>query len=279
MFDVLISIIINLISSPIAFIAGIIYKKILVPIGKYQNVLLKILPFNLQSEDKIVLTYGYVLPETTSNYMIEEGDLIALFTAKELISSHYSEQNFLLQDSITIANDLSSYKNIFSLSGPKWNKITEYYLGQIGSPATFSKKPKGVAVKTSRMHEPLIYETLRKEGQLATTCYGIIIGGRLNVNDTTEKNILICSGRTTLSTNGCLLFLRQLSRKSDFYEELKKRGLFKAQKKWGILLKVESQFMPKIDINRPLRSNDVKIQIVNVYLEEDFLQPYEYSYQ
>ena len=272
-------IIINLISAPLIFFGGILFNKTLGQrIRRHMNTLRNLMHFRLKGEDKILVTFGYVIPEASTNYVIEQGDVTALLSAKDLIISFCPEQQLELRDSISVKDNFASQRNIFSLSGPKWNKVSEHYLGQLGSPATFCRNPKGVMVNTSRMSEPIIYKTVRKDHELAQTCYGLIVSGRLNHDTKEEQNIVICAGKTTLSTNGSLLFLRQLSRKSDAYQELRKRGILKSLNKWGLLLKVDRQFASSRGIIRPLQPNDVNIQIVNVFLEEDFVPPYEYDY-
>ena len=272
-------IVINLISAIIIFFLGIIYSKIISKkIREHFNVMRKIFPFQLKKNNRLVLTFGYVKPEKITNYSVEQGDLTALLSLKDLIELYDSNCKIEICDSISIKDNFNLYKNLFILSGPKWNKITEYFIGRLGSPITFNKNPAGLLVKTARMNKGIIHETIRREGEIADECYGVVIGGKIKNNISEEQNIMICAGRTTLSTNGSLLFLRQIMNKKDEYKELEKRGLMKSLKKWGILLKVNRKFSDKTRIVRPLQSNDVSIEIISLFLEEDFLKPYEYRY-
>ena len=176
-------IIVNLISAFIIFCLGIIYSKTLGKrIREHFNIMRKIFPFQLKKDNNLVLTFGYVKPEKVKNYSIEQGDVTALLSSKDLIELYDSNCKIDICDSISIKDNFNSYKNLFILSGPKWNKITEYFIGRIGSPITFNKNPVGLLVKTARMNKEIIYETIRREGELADECYGIVIGGKINNN-------------------------------------------------------------------------------------------------
>ena len=243
------------------------------------NKLRSILPFDFSNHKTIMLTYAYISPTTTSTaYVVEQGDLMALIKAYDIaITMIEKDKRIHILDGYSIENSYTTFPNIFSISGPKWNPITKILLGQLGAPIEFFKNSstdKGILVKTSKMQTGTSYKC-EKTGteKLPKICYGVIFAGEIENNDGSKQNILICAGSSTLSTNGCLLFLSQLSNSKFKVKQIKNKGIFK-QKKWGILLKIENNTR-RNRISSPLHTNDVTISVEKTFFQDDFLFKYE----
>lgn len=233
-----------------------------------------ILPFDLSKNKHIVLTYGSIPPKNTlSTHTVEQGDLIALLKAHDIVQLIGKEKSLLVHDALSISSSYELHTNIFSISGPKFNRVTRILLGRIGAPITFVKSPaKGINVKTSKMKQKVFFKCVRDETKLPKICFGVILAGEVENNDGSKQEVLICAGSSTLSTNGCLLYLSQLSKSKIKVKQEKRKGLFK-QKKWGLLLRIENR--KSVDtIHTPLHSNDVSIEIEKVFIQDDFLPSY-----
>lgn len=275
---ILISLLINIVSAPIVFWLGRGYQRKISPsISRRLNVLRSLLPFELQHEP-LVITYGYVMPRNKGDlFSVEQGDLIALLKAYQLVTTFCGSQQIQILDSFSLRSSIDLHKNIFTLSGPKWNPVTDYYLGRLGSPAQFSSNPRGIRVQTPAMNSPVFYRTEREDGKMASDCYGLILSGSIQ-EDGRWHNVLICAGRTTLSTNACLLYLNTLACSSASLKELKHHGI-SSEKKWGVLLKVRNNRPQSNMIEGPLHEGDVDVSVVQTFLPDDFHSPYVHDYQ
>src|SRR5437879_4459989 len=90
---ILLGLLINIASAPIVFLLGRGYQRKISPsIARRLNVLRSLLPFELQDES-LVITYGYVMPRNKGDlYSVEQGDLIALLKAYQLVTTFCRSQ-------------------------------------------------------------------------------------------------------------------------------------------------------------------------------------------
>jgi hypothetical protein len=271
---ILIGIILGIIASVIANIIGFYTgNRIYTFLKARMHELRSILPFDFTKNKPIVLAYGSIPPtDITNTHTVEQGDLIALLKAYEIAAMIGKDKSLLVYDGLSIYSSYELHANIFTISGPKWNPVTRILLGRLGAPITFTKTPKGIIVKTTKMKKEHFYECKKEEAKLQKICYGVILAGEVENNSGTKQNVLICSGASTLSTNGCLLFLSQLSKSQIKVKQVQSMGLFR-QKKWGLLVKIKNN--KSVDsIHSPLHENDVSITIEKIFFQKDFLPSY-----
>ena len=266
----------GIISNLIVLFIGIIFgSKIENILRERKNYFYKLLPFDFTKNKPIIITFGYVSHNLNSkNYSIEQGDLIALLSCFKILTPIGKKNELFFKESINIINDLNLHTNIFTISGPKWNPVTRYFLGEIGAPVKFHKNPKGIYVKTALMARRKFYQIDKEEGKLPKTCYGVIFSSKFKDSYNQDYNVFICAGASTLSTNGCILFLNLLSKSKEMFNDIEKKGISKDEK-WGLLLQVNTK---QIDsISDVLQEKDVSIKIKKVFNKNDFLQPYTYE--
>ena len=270
------SILANVITAPGVFLLGRLYSRRLEPkIARRFHVLRSIMPFDFSSPVPLAVVYGIVPPSMERSFAVEQGDLQALIKAQQLLSQLYEPDRFHYQDGRSILQNLDHERNIFCLSGPRWNPVTAHFLGQLGSPARFVGTPAQIAVQTPEMNAPNSFETTRQPGQLATVCHGLILSGVHVMPNGAKQHVLMCAGRSTLSTSACISFLQQISRTPALVKDLHKRGI-RGDKKWGLIIRVE-RAAPEA-LMEPFHEIDMDIKIVRYFAETDFAQPYRFQY-
>ena len=264
---------INIISAPIIFIFGIIFtKKIFPSINERFNPLAKyIAPKNPGGGKNICVIHGYARTKSQQKDIayIQEGDLGALLASSKLLSSSFDEKKITFKDGIEKNDCGEEYDTVICVSGPKWNKCTEHYIGAVGSPVSFLKNPKCVSAQTSKMNTPNIYQTETNDDGTINTCYGFVVYSELSNENYEKKNILICCGRSTHSTYASLSVLTQIKNRSGVYRTLKSRGIFQSKGAWGVLFKITK---------KETENTPYKIDIMQVFLRDEFLDPYIYEY-
>ena len=267
---------INLVSAVILFFLGILFNSKITPlINRQINPLRAFFYSNSKSQlNQSVVVHGYVRSEN-DRYFIEQGDLQALMQMEYIVSELCSSDKIIIKDGIHKSNDFHNVQNLFSISGPKWNKYTENLIGLLGSPVTFKKTQKQILVRTSRMESPVIYSTKLNAENKIEVCYGFLIYSKLQVSSGNQINVLVACGRTTFSTNASALLLKHISKRVGVYKELKGRGLFTSSTKWGVLFKVSLDHKNKSKI---FSGNEINFEIVQVFSEDDFLDSYTYEY-
>jgi hypothetical protein len=202
----------------IAFITYIA-NKYLVPIFQRRlNPIKSIIPFDA-SPKKLNLCYGLIPPGTTGrSYTAEEGDLAAIYMIYDIFSSLYTRKKIHIQNHKSAESNLDNIDNISSLSGPKWNKVTERLIGEIGSPVFFSKSKNGIILKKKKRRKKA-YQTYTNPLSLSRKGFGYVRSylstslGYISFNiQKEEKKLNADTNPLLLTRKGCRIILSFLSR-------------------------------------------------------------------
>jgi hypothetical protein len=275
----LVDIVIALIVSFISFVTGIFYhSKIADKISRQRRIFLKILPFATGKDSRIILTYGFIAPQNNSDiFLLQQGDFSAIIKAREIINNifHVSKQDFMI--STDIFSHLLNYENIFSISGPKWNPVTAKIMGDLGCPVEFVPDKRMVRVTNKTTMKKIEYESQKADDELATECYGIILSGNIERSGFTKQRVIVCAGRTTLSTYSSISYLNYLRHSKSEVRKLVKIGI-NGNDNWCILIRAKRS--PQVDKgkNMPLHDVDITFDVVQIFHQDDFLSPYQISY-
>lgn len=237
------------------------------------------IPFDYKLRE-INLCYGLIPPGTTGrSYVAEEGDLAAIYMIFDILAFLFKRENIRVQSHIAAREDFDNIQNLVSISGPKWNHVTEMMIGQLGSPIYFSNSRDGIIYK-DKSKKTMEYLSIRKPPHLARKCYGLILSGALSRSDGTKQRVMICAGNTTLSMFGIAAYLKKLSYTRSFTKDLKKQGI-RRDKKWGLLLEVTNNMPPGREglVWLPMNPGIVRTRVIRYIKEEEFHQPYIYDYE
>ena len=268
----------SVIANFVFFFLGIFFKTYIYPIyKKYTNPLRNILPFG-SNPSKIDVAYGLIQPSYSKQiFTVEEGDMLIIQGINNILSTIYSKKSIRINSYLAIEHNLEAVQNIVTLSGPKWNRITEHFIGQLGSPVRFGKAYDldGLVIVDDKNQIIDSFESKRTPSTLAQKCYGFIIAGKVRRSDGLFQNVLICAGNSTLSSYGTILLLRNLL--NDRKESKKIKKSLSAKKiPWGIIIEVSnSQIAEK---HFPLDPSYVKLKPIKFLIESDFLPMFDYKY-
>jgi len=171
------------------------------------------------------------------------------------------------------ANSASTPKgNVISIGGPKWNKVTEKFIGAIGSPLYFRPGCVGVIERRKlhnheNCHAPSI-ET-RSPGRQTICDYGVILCARSGYLDSGIPCALVLAG---YSTYGVLIAAEYLvSCSPTDIRKLKKR--LSGDRRFGFLIKGTAEVAPHGQVVSITHK-----ELVADIPEREFLEPYEYQY-
>lgn len=170
-------IITNLIASVIFAILGAVsYRYAYLPCKRRMNVLSRLSPLDF-SKHPVYLCYGLISPgETSKHYTVEQGDLSAITLSYQVLAENYTGERVRLQNCMVTEPSLNEVSNLLSISGPRWNNVTERYMKQLGSPLQVSNNRRAVILRRSNASEQVFPNTYRSSGD-PDVCYGIILGG------------------------------------------------------------------------------------------------------
>ena len=271
-------IILGLVIAVAMFLIGFFFDKyIRMPIRRMLNSLRFILPFD--SGGEVTICYGLIPPGTTGrNYVAEEGDLAAIYMTYDIFAFLFGRKRIHVQSYIVAKDNLAAYPNLVSISGPKWNSVTEMLIGELGSPAFFSKSHGNIVYHTIK-NKVKEYQTTRNPPHLAEKCYGLILSGIIERSDGSKQRVLVCAGNTTLSMFGTITYLKNLSNARKFRNPFKKHGI-SSEKKWGLILEVKNN-IPDRDglVFLPMNPAAIHVRIVDYVSDKEFREPYAYQYE
>jgi len=261
------------------FFAGNYYdNNIADKVSKQRRLLLKILSFVKSKDSRIAITYGCVTPLGDSDaFMLEQGDFSAIIKSRDIINIAFPtiRQDFL--SSVDLFPNLLKYDNVFSISGPRWNTITAKIMGDLGCPVEFVAEKRMVKVTNKTTMKSVEYETVKKAGELATECYGIILSGNVERPGFQNQKVVVCAGRTTLSTYSCISYLNHLSNSKNEVKKLLSRGI-RGDNNWCVLLRTRRSPSTVQGTNLPLHDVDVTFDVVQIFHHDDFLAPYQLTW-
>lgn len=259
------------------FLLGIGFRGYLYPwYLRLFNPLRSIMPFGL-FPDRIHVGYGLIPPGAPIGiYTVEEGDARTMYEIDDILSHLYQQDKVIMRSHIDLGRILDVVENLVTVSGPKWNKLTERAIGQLGSPVTFDKFEEiSRLVFQGREGDPVYYETDREPGQLARICHGIILSGATKRTTGLSQSVLVCAGNSTLSSYGVGLFLRNCINNKELVKSIRAYGIT-PKSRWGLIVEVKS-----LRTNgglSPLAPSEVQVKIVRRIRDEEFVDPYEYRY-
>jgi len=252
-----------------------VYSKLLKP---YSTALHYVLPFRF-NKVPIHICYGLVSPNPhNERFTIEEGDITALYTLVSLMNEVYGEKRIKVQSYIPTYHALETIDNLVSLSGPWWNKVTELYMGRLGSPVIFDRASDKV-VFTDSNDQVKIFGTEKDASETPISCHGIVLVGEVRTAIGHKKYVVICGGNSYLSTYASVLVLQRLYTQKSMWVELYRKGLLN-QKKWGVIFKVESISHAQHDVlqNAPMNFAELNLTAVEYIPESKFKESFEYHF-
>lgn len=163
--------------------------------------------------------------------------------------------------------------NLISVGGPKWNKTTERFLGQVGSPLLFKSEGLGAIEKRKSHHNENCHEPTsekRDGGRLLISDYGVVICARSSYLGPVVPLAIVIAGYSTYGVMIAAEFFVNIPKRE--IKRLSKR--FNGDRRFGILVKGNLE----IDLLGQVISIN-KIDIVSEIPEKDFLDPFDYHYK
>ena len=253
------------------------YRYVYTPVRRSRTVLSRILPYDFGSP--VTICYGILPPQAGSvYYTVEEGDLAAINHAGSAITAQYNRSGVHTVSHHVAQANLAELPNILSISGPKWNHVTEMMIGRLGSPISFDETD---ALIVQRSGSPTAdeYRAVRGSDGDEQICFGFICSGETTTATGRRQRVVVCAGLNTLSTYGAVVFLMSLGQAFSFRSH---PGLARARagKRWAVLLKVEntSNSTRTTATRSPIDPNQVAIEVVSVLTDADFTPPYVYRF-
>ena len=236
------------------------------------------LPFGIR-RSMVTVVHGLIPPSAVGlpYYMVEEGDVGALHKTVSLLATIYGRETVDVQNHRDVLSELQNKDNVVCMSGPVWNVATEIYIGLLGCPVRFMLDKDGNLILS--VHGPN-GETERIETKYIDgrpkTCFGLLLAGRATVS-IREQNVVLFAGNSSLSTYGGALFLSNAYRKSALRKMLRGYQLWR-QSRWAIIYRVTnwSEGAERQRGTGPIKDGLLDIGIHSVYLDSDFIAPYEY---
>lgn len=172
--------------------------------------------------------------------------------------------------------DPDKLKNIvISVGGPKWNKITEFLIGALGSPVKFKDGPnnKGVFLKIKGFENKIEYKETEENNVKNISDVGVIIIGKGTAlkDKIKAKSVCVVTGYSVYGVRLAAEYLKMIKL------EPKKYGINKIKEHSKICLLIKGNI--SIDENGEVMPLPVinEENIVIIY-EDDFLDPYPYRY-
>lgn len=161
--------------------------------------------------------------------------------------------------------------NIVSVSGPKWNKTTEHFIGKVGSPLYFSKDVKGVMEKgKSDQHENVYEFSIKKEtNQIVVRDYGFILCSHGRKSGQSNQTVVLIAGYSTFGTYFAAKALDELDNK--IISDIKKK--VKLDQRFAVLIRGE------MCLNQNGHSSGKpQISVEKIIHEDDFGDTRKYAY-
>jgi hypothetical protein len=266
-----VEIIINLISSIMfSILAGVSYRYLYLPYRRRTSVLSRLSPLDFTS-DPVYLCYGLIPPDATSkNFTVAQGDLSAITLGYQVLVENYGRERVRIQNCMVAEPHLHEVLNLLSISGPRFNSITERYMKMLGSPLGISNDPKGLVLSRPEGSQEIFLNSYRKSGDPEVS-YGIILGGVVMHRDDGAQKVLICAGSNSFSTYGCVVILDEL-RYNRSLRRTRKLAELRNQSQWGIIVMVQN-LSPESAESRgqlPFERGQLKVQVVRSLVAAEF---------
>lgn len=267
-------IITNLIASVIFAILGAVsYRYAYLPGKRRANVLSRLSPLDF-SKHPVYLCYGLISPgKNSKHYTVEQGDLSAITLSYQVLVENYRGERVRLQNCMATEPYLDGVSNLLSISGPRWNSITERYMKRLGSPLQVADDRRAVILRGPHDSEEIFPNTYRSSGD-PDVCYGIILGGVLMRGDNKAQNVLICAGSNSLSTYGCAIALDQL-RCGGPFRRMGQLAELRKKYPWGLIVKVQNLSTASVEVRSqlPFERGQLEVRIERSIVAAEFFEP------
>lgn len=197
------------------------------------------------------------------------GDITATLLIYDRLKSTYLGK---VEHSIGNYPNLVTEGNVVSIGGPRWNKVTEFLLGRLGSPLYFEKDFEGIVEKrkshtSENIHTPTIESF--ESGNIKIHERGFVICGRDCFVNPNLPSATIVAGYSTFGVLVAAQYLANLSGKE--LKELKART--RNDKRFCLLIEGE------IEIDESMVTAHIENPtLIMLIPEQDFLEPYSFSF-
>lgn len=270
-------IVINVIASIIFAILGAVsYRYLYLPYRRRSNALSRLSPLDF-SKAPVYLCYGLVSPSASSvNYKVVQGDLSAITLGYQILVENYGGERVRIQNAVVTEPHLSEVANLLTISGPRWNGITERYMGRLGSPLQFADDRKALILHERDGLQKVFINAYRPSGD-SEVCYGIILSGVMRRRGDRAQNVVICAGSNSFSTYGCVIILDDL-RHSRSLRRMEQLAELRNEPRWGLIVRVQNLSTSAEARGRlPFERGQLEARVERSLVAADFLQPYVYS--
>ncbi len=272
--NLILSIIFAIIASIIFAILGAAsFRYLYLPYRRRTNALSRLSPLDF-SKDPVYLCYGLVSPgESDKHYTVAQGDLSAITLGYRVLADNYGGERVRIQNCMVTEPHLNEVSNLLTISGPRWNSITERYMGRLGSPLRFADDRKAVILHKPGDSQKTFANTYRPSGD-PEVCYGIVLGG-IVMRGGRAQNVLICAGSNSFSTYGCVITLDEL-RRSRSLGRMGKLVELRSQSHWGMIVRVQN-LSPTSAASRgllPFEGSQLEVEVERTLVAAEFSEPF-----
>lgn len=291
MFDVVGFLVTSILEPAVFLVVGAVVLWGALYIRRRRNFLRRILPFETWHvrwfpplnivREQVTVTYGLIPPEATKGryFAVEEGDVAALNSLVSLMQSLYGHDGVDVMNCYDAESRLHDVTNLVTLSGPLWNRVTELYLGRLGSPATFELWEKNVRLKVAtRSGEVKFFTTTYGPKYRPTKCYGLVVAGVLG--EGRGQGVLLLAGSSNLTTYGSSLVLLRLWKDRSIRRQFAKAKLWKSRR-WAFIFSVENWAENQAGHSEipPIKTGVLNLKIERIFTDNEFLAPYDYHFE
>lgn len=271
-------ILINLIASIIFAILGAVsFRYLYLPYRRRTNALSRLSSLDF-SKDPVYLCYGLVSPdEPDKHYTVAQGDLSAITLSYQILAENYGGERVRIQNCVVTEPHLSEISNLLAISGPRWNSVTERYMGRLGSPLRFADDRKALMLSGPDGTREIFSNTYRPSGD-PEVCYGIVLGGVMKRRGDRAQNVVICAGSNSFSTYGCVIILDDL-RHCRSLRRMGRLAELRNEPRWAMIVRVQNlstaSAAPRGRL--PFERGQLEVRVVRSLVGAEFLQPYVYG--
>ena len=219
---------------------------------------------NVQSSESYQSPIARLLPSRSLDY----GDVDSIILVYDRFRVRFGKNIRWARNAVPRQ---SQNGNIVSIAGPKWNKMTEQLIGEIGSPLYYSDGVQGLIERRATHGNANIHQFQIRDvgGRIEIEDFGCLIFARPGVLSGQIDCALVVCGYTTFGTLIAAEALHMLKR-----NEVKKIAKAVAgDKRFAIVVKGKIMLDPEGRI-----LSRATVEIVTWIGERDFLLPYEFSY-
>lgn len=229
-----------------------------------------------RARDRAAVSYGLVPPAAGGYYSVEEGDLSAISRVYAATTQIIRKDRVSLINHIDMEGHLATCDHIVSVSGPYFNKLTEFLVGSIGLPAKFVRSDG--TIRTLADPDERFGTTYASPGR-PSECHAILARGIRIRPDGEEQNCIIVAGLSNLSTLAAAIVLQRIDRYIRRFAEAQSNALKPWPGSWCWIIKVVSWRSDDEAIAKlPAREDQLSISVVRSFTASQFASPYDYHF-